>query len=268
MKQLCILVIMLGLGSIAFPALSAATQRDVDEIVKRLEESGALDRAVDRAIERYLTRQQEAQRKQQEANAAQRSALSQKARKPDPARDHILGNPLAEVSIIEYSDFECPYCKSFHPNPREVVKRLGGKVNLVWRHFPLEFHNPAAQKEAEASICAAKLGGNDAFWKYADGIMQRTGSNGQGMRPASAEDPLVSLARELKLDIAPFQRCLESGAGRAQIAEDQRDGMNAGINGTPGVIVRNNRTGKTVAIGGAVPVEVLESQTRAVLSSK
>jgi protein-disulfide isomerase len=267
MKQFCILV-MLALGGVAFPALPATTQKDMDEIVKRLEESGALDRAVDRAIERYLTRQRDAQRKQQEASAAQRSALSQNARKPDPARDHMLGNPVAEVTIIEYSDFECPYCKAFHPTPREVVKRLGGKVNLVWRHFPLDFHNPAAQKEAEASICAAKLGGNDAFWKYADGIMQRTGSNGQGMRPANAEDPLVSLARELKLDIAAFQRCLESGAGRTQIAEDQRDGANAGINGTPGVIVRNNKTGKTVAISGAVPVEALESQTRAVLSSK
>jgi protein-disulfide isomerase len=260
-------IVMLCIGSTAFSASTTTTPRDMDEFVKRLEESGALDKAVDRAIERYLSRQQEAQRKQQEASAAQRSALAQNARKPDAARDHMLGKPVAEVSIIEYSDFECPFCKSFHNTPQEVVKRLGGKVNLVWRHFPLDFHNPAAQKEAEASICAARVGGNDAFWKYADGIMQRTASNGKGM-PATDGDPLTSLARELKLNVKSFQQCLESGAGKAQIAEDQRDGANAGVNGTPGIIIRNNKTGKSVALAGALPVEVLESRTREVLSSK
>jgi len=266
MKKLFVIV-MLCLGGAAFSASPATPPRDVDEIVKRLEESGALDKAVDRAIERYLNRQQEAQRKQQEASAAQRSVRAQNARKPDAARDHMLGNPLAEVTIIEYSDFECPFCKSFHNTPQEVVKRLGGKVNLVWRHFPLDFHNPAAQREAEASVCAAKVGGKDAFWKYADGIMQRTASNGQGIRAANG-DPLVSLARELKLEVASFQKCLESGAGKAQIAEDQRDGANAGVNGTPGIIIRNNKTGKSAALAGALPVEVLESRTRELLSSK
>ncbi len=264
MKKLLILIALITSGAvIAAQPVAGGT----DAIIKRLEESGALDRAVDRAIERYLARQQEAQRKQQQDALAQQSAMAKNARNPDPARDHVFGAPRADVTIIEYSDYECPYCKSFHGTPQEVVKRLGGKVNMVWRHFPLDFHNPAAQKEAEASVCAAKVGGNDAFWKYTDAVIARTVGNGKGL-PTTDGDPLLAIAKELKLDAALFQKCLETGDGKQQIAEDQRDAMNSGVNGTPGVIIRNNKTGKTVVLAGAVPVEVLENQVREVLSAQ
>jgi len=262
-----LVIVMLCVGNTAFSVSAATTPADVDQIIKRLEESGELDKAVDRAIERYVKGRQEARRKQQEAIEAQRSLLAKNARKPDPARDHIFGNPAAEVSIIEYSDFECPYCKMFHKTPREVIKHLGSRVNLVWRHFPLGFHNPAAEKEAEASICAARVGGNDAFWKYADGIMQRTASNGKGM-PAANGNPLVSLARDVKLDVTAFQKCLDSGEAKEQISQDQRDGANAGVNGTPGIIIRNNKTGRSMGMAGALPVETLESRTKEILSGK
>ncbi len=209
-------------------------------------------------------RQQEQERKKQQEALARQSAIAQNARKPDPLRDHLFGVPDAEVTIIVYSDFECPYCKAFHGTPQEVVKRLGGRVNMVWRHFPLDFHNPAALKEAEASVCAAKVGSNDAFWKYANAIMARTGGNGKGM-PAANADPLLALAKELNLNSISFQNCLETGGGRQQVAEDQRDGTNAGINGTPGVIVRNNKTGKVVVMGGTVALNILEAQVRELL---
>ncbi len=264
MKQVFIAA-MLILNGAAFAAAPVRPTPDADAIIKRLEESGALDRAVDRAIERYVARQQEAQRKQQEAALAQQAELAKNARRPDAARDHVFGAALAEATIIEYSDFECPYCKNFHGTPQEVVKRFGGKVNFVWRHFPLEFHNPMAQREAEASECAAKIGGNDVFWKYADAIMQRTASNGQGM-PAGDGNPLLALARQLNLDTESFQKCLDAGDGRTRIAEDQKDGAGAGVNGTPGVIIRNNKTGKSLPIAGAVPADVLEARVREVLS--
>jgi len=241
---------------------------DVDEIIKKLEESGVLDKAVERAIDRFVTRQQEEQRKAQENAEAQRAESAKHARKPDAARDHILGAPNAEVSIIEYSDFECPYCKSFHATPQDVVKRMAGKVNLIWRHFPLEFHNPVAFVESEAAICAGRVGGNQAFWRYADAVMQRTASSGKGMPVSGGANPLIALASTLKLDAAAFAKCMESGIARTQITDDQKDGVGAGITGTPGVILRNNRTGKTLAFAGALPTEVLEAQVKSLLAAQ
>lgn len=264
MKKILAMIALMAAGTAmaAPPALSAA---EANAIIKRLEKSGALDRAIDRAMERYMARQQEAQRKQEEEALAQQAALAKNARSPDPVRDHLFGAPHADVTIIEYSDYECPYCKSFHGVPQEVVKRLGGKVNMVWRHLPLDFHNPAALKEAEASVCAARVGGNDAFWKYTDAVMARTAGNGKGM-PATGGDALLALAKELQLDPASFQKCIETGASKQQVAEDQGDAANAGVNGTPGVIIRNNKTGQSVVLAGAVPVDALEAQVRELLT--
>jgi protein-disulfide isomerase len=255
------LIVALLLCASGIAAAAQPPSQDTEAIIKRLEESGALDQAIDRGIQRYIQHQQDAQRQEQEAAQNQRLAMAKNARKPDPKTDHILGQAGAEVSIIEYSDFECPFCKSFHGVPQEAVKRFGGKVNLVWRHFPLDFHNPAAQKEAEASVCAAKLGGNDAFWKYADTIMARTGSNGKGIPPADG-NPLVTLAREIKLDPGAFQKCLDAPDTRQRVADDIRDGAAAGVSGTPGIIIRNNKTGKSLVAPGAVPVEMVESLIR------
>ena len=71
--------------------------------------------------------------------------------------DPVKGNPDATVTIVEFSDFQCPFCKRFHPTARKIVETYQGKVNWVYRHFPLNFHNPGAQKEAEASECANAL---------------------------------------------------------------------------------------------------------------
>src|SRR5207237_7967826 len=102
---------------------------------------------------------------------------------PAPSKsDHVYGNPNASITLIEYSDFECPYCKSVHLTAKRVVDESRGQVNWVYRHFPLEMHNPGAQKQAEASECAAELGGNEAFWKFADAVDPATGPGGKGFR--------------------------------------------------------------------------------------
>ena len=127
-----------------------------------------LDKRIDAGIDRYIQNQVEKRRQNQ---AGQPSSTAQNAKKVRPvtsSRDHIYGNPAAIVSLIEYSEFECPFCKRFHPTPSKVVEKYQGKVNWVFRHFPLDIHNPAAQKEAEAAECAGELGGDEAFYKYAD----------------------------------------------------------------------------------------------------
>ena len=80
------------------------------------------------------------------------------------AEDHLFGNPDAPVTIIEYSDFECPYCARFHPTLEQVVAESNGSVNWVYRHWPI--HNTI--EKLVAAECVAKIKGNDAFWKYAD----------------------------------------------------------------------------------------------------
>lgn len=173
---------------------------------------------------------------------------------PKPDKDDwVRGNRNATYALIEYSDLECPFCKSFHPTAKTFLEQ-NNDVMWVYRHYPLSFH-VNAQKESEASECAGELGGNDAFWKYIDAIYERTTSNGTGF----ALDKLVPLAVELGLNEARFKECLDSGK-HAQKVKDQMDkGTAAGITGTPGNILLNVKTGKTRLIPGAVPVDQLKA---------
>lgn len=90
----------------------------------------------------------------------------------DPATDYIMGNKDATVAIIEYSDYQCPYCHRVHPTLKQLVSDYGDKVMWVFRHYPLPPNmHPDALPLAIGAECAAKLGGNDAFWQYTDAIM-------------------------------------------------------------------------------------------------
>jgi len=223
-------------------------QRIRDAVIRELRESGALDREIDQGIERYVARQRAAAAQREENSADARAG---KARPVSKTRDHIRGNPDAPVSLIEYSDFECPFCKRFHDTAKQIVQQYGGKVNWVYRHFPLDFHNPAAQREAEAAECAAELGGNEAFWRYTDLIYTRTPSNGKGVPEAE----LPGMATSIGLDKSKFVECLASGRKSARVREDLVEGSAIGINGTPGNILRNNRTGAVVTRHGAQPIQ-------------
>jgi len=184
---------------------------------------------------------------------------------PPPSKDdHVYGDPAAPVTLIEYSDFECPYCKRFHDTAKQLVDRSGGKVDLVYRHFPLDFHNPGAEKEAEASECVAELGGNDAFWKFADAIYARTRSNGKGF----PVENLAPLAVEIGLKQGAFRQCLDSGRMAARIRHDVDTGTKAGVQGTPGNILRNNRTGEVIAVQGAQPYERLSEAVQKLLKAQ
>ena len=233
---------------------AALVDRIKREVLRELMEQGGMDAAIDAGIERFVARQRQARAEAEARQQQGAAALAQNVRPVSAQRDHILGDPDAAVSLIEYSDFECPFCKRFHPTAKELVAAYDGKVNWVYRHFPLASHNPGAQKQAEATECAAALGGNDAFWRYADRIYERTRSNGNGF----PLDGLVPLAEEIGLDGAEFRDCVESGRYAARVQEDYDEGSAAGISGTPGNILLNNATGEAVARPGAVPIAVLK----------
>lgn len=239
-----------------------------EEIIQGLEKSGALDRAIQRGIERYRQNQLKATQAKQQKEEMERAKMAKNARAVDAKSDFIYGKPDAIVSIIEYSDFECPYCKQFSPVPMEVVDQMPNQVNLVWRNFPLQFHEPMASKEAAAAICAGQQNGNDAFWKFNEGIFKNTLTNGQGLPKSNNLDPLDALAKAQGIDIEKFKVCINSEAVQKQISADIEDGRNAGISGTPGVILVNHKTGIFTVLAGAVPVESLKDSVEKLLTTK
>ena len=170
------------------------------------------------------------------------------------ADDHIRGDVNAPVTLVEYSDLECPFCQRFHPVMQQLMQEYAGKVAWVYRHFPLSFHTNA-QKEAEATECAGKLGGNDKFWAYTDKIFERTTSNGTGF----AIDALVPLAKELGLNEAKFKSCLDSGEFTAHVQQDLQEGTSFGVNGTPTTFVNGQ------PVEGAVPYEQLKAVVQSLL---
>jgi len=167
--------------------------------------------------------------------------------------DHILGNLKAKVIVVEYSDTECPFCKSFHGIMHQIVDNYGNKVAWVYRHFPIDALHPKARKEAEATECAASLAGNDGFWKYIDKIYEITPSNNK-LDPAL----LPEIANEIGVDKQEFETCLSSQKFKDKINNYISDGTKAGVKGTPYSLVLVN--GKVVdVINGAQPFDQVKT---------
>lgn len=167
--------------------------------------------------------------------------------------DYVRGDSKAPVVLVEYSDLECPYCKTFHPTAKQLIDEYKGKVKWVYRHYPLSFH-VNAQKEAEASECAGELGGQDAFWKFIDAIYDRTTSNGTGF----ALDKLGPLAKEIGLNEAKFKSCLDSGKYTKKVQDQMSAASAIGVNGTPGNIFLHEKSGEAKLIPGALPIDQLK----------
>ncbi|MDO8474356.1 MAG: DsbA family protein [bacterium] len=163
------------------------------------------------------------------------------------ASDHIRGNVNAQITIVEYSDLECTFCKRFHETMNQVLAVYGDKVRWVYRHFPLDQIHTKADKEAEAAECAGELGGNDAFWAYIDKIFEITPSN-NGLDLAL----LPQIAQDMGLDKGKFESCLSSGKYAELVEAQFQEGMRLGVNGTPGSFINGQ------PVRGAVPFEALK----------
>ncbi len=174
------------------------------------------------------------------------------------ASDHIRGAKNAKISLIEYSDFECPFCKQFQPTMQQLMKTYDGKINWVYRQYPLPIH-ANAEKEAESSECITELGGNDKFWSFADTIFERTTSNGNGF----ALDKLGPLAAELGVDQVQFQTCLDSN----KYAKNVTENLTKLQLGTPTTFIMDQK-GNTKKIEGAVPIDIFKSAIDSSLAGK
>lgn len=168
--------------------------------------------------------------------------------------DPILGDKKAKVTLIEFSDYECPFCKKYFTDTYPQIKKDyidTGKVKMVFRDLPLGFHQNAP-KQAEAAECARKQGGDSVYFKYHDQIFTKTTSGGTGL----ALDQLPVMAKELGLNINKFQQCLDSGEFKSEVEKDLADAGKVGASGTPTFFIgesTNNGEIDGIKVVGAQP---------------
>lgn len=157
--------------------------------------------------------------------------------------DEFEGDPNAPVTIVEFSDFECPYCARFYNQAYQQIKEQyidTGKVKFVYRDFPLGFHKDA-QKAAEAAECA---GEQDKYYEMHDLLFEKGVDGGVSAFKQYAE--------ELDLDTTEFNQCLDSGTMAGEVQKDMRDGQALGVQGTPAFFINGK------LLSGAQPFEVFQ----------
>ncbi|MEK7531187.1 MAG: thioredoxin domain-containing protein [Patescibacteria group bacterium] len=175
---------------------------------------------------------------------------------PVTAEDHRLGSPDAPITIIEYSDLDCPFCKQFHATMKEIMNEYGaaGKVAWVYRNFPLAQLHPNAPKLAEASECVAEQLGNEGYWKFLDVLFTHAPLNEK-----TDMTKIADYAGEAGVsDIAAFQSCFDSGRMSEKVQKEFNDAVASGGQGTPHNILIT-KSGKAIPIAGAQPYATVKS---------
>ena len=160
------------------------------------------------------------------------------------------GRKGAPVTLVEFSDFQCPFCKLAAPAVKEVAQKFGDQVQVVYRQYPIESLHPFALKAAEASLCANDQG---KFWELHDAMFAD--------QTKLAVGDLKQTARRLGMDGNAFDRCLDSGRHAAQVQNDLKEGQRVGLTGTPTMFING-----VIVDGGAVGFSVLEGLIKRELS--
>lgn len=179
------------------------------------------------------------------------------------SNEHILGNPEADILIVEYSDIECPFCKQFHVTMQQIIDEYGpsGEVAWVYRHFPLQQIHPNAPRIAEASECVAELGGNAQFWSFIDEVF--------AVAPGNERFPLNQLtatAQKVGIDGTSFDECLASGRHQKTIETQFNDALASGGNGTPHNVIVIQSTGENIPLPGAQPYATVKNIIDSILA--
>ncbi len=155
--------------------------------------------------------------------------------------NHVRGNFNAPITLVEFSDFECPFCERIYPTLNKILSDYKDKVRLVYKYFPLSFH-PNAQKAAEAAECASEQG---KFWEYHDKLFENQSGG-------FSTDKFKQWAKDLNIDSAKFNSCLDSGKYAQKVQADAQEGQQKGVNGTPATFVNGQ------LVSGALPYETFK----------
>jgi protein-disulfide isomerase len=153
-----------------------------------------------------------------------------KLKPPVGPHDHVQGPAEAPVTLVEYGDYECPYCGEAYPVVKALQKRLGDQMRFVFRNFPLAQAHPHAEHAAEGAEAAGAQG---KFWEMHDMLYEN--------QDALEDEDLVRYARALHLDVPRFVKEMESGAHLERVREDFRSGVRSGVNGTPTFFINGAR---------------------------
>lgn len=160
--------------------------------------------------------------------------------------DPVLGDPDAGISIVEFSDFQCPFCGRAASGALADFRNSdyfkNGEVNLVYKQFPLSSIHPFAQNAGEASLCAHD---QDKFWEYHDTLFLNQGS--------LDDTSLKAYAEQLGLDTGAFNSCLDGDDKKSEVLKELAQATAAGGRGTPYFVIINNDNGNTQTVSGAVP---------------
>jgi len=199
-----------------------------------------LDQVKPRIVE-YLKQQKAAERQEAFITELKGKYKTSVALKPPKVDVSTAGRPArgpekATVTVIEFSDYECPFCKRAEETVKKVLSTYGDKIRFVYRHYPLEFH-AHARPAAEASACAGAQG---KFWEYHDKLWTQSDLS---------EEKLKALAGEVGLDQAKFDECFKNKQFKADIDKDMADASSVGVTGTPAFFI-NGRM-----LSGAQPFE-------------
>ncbi len=179
-------------------------------------------------------------------SAAQPTGANQPPAKVDiklTSADHAVGPKNAKVTVVEYSDFQCPYCGRFFPTIEQMLKDYKDKIQFVFRNFPLDQIHPNARPAAIAAECAGEQG---KFFEFHDQLFPKQ---------ADLNDALYQkIAGDLKLDLTKFNECLKSDRPGKKVDADEQSGLAIGVQGTPTTFVNG------VPVSGAQPYEALKAE--------
>jgi len=214
--------------------------------------------AVGPAITRYLTQQREDEARLALINELRKTGPTVRVLMEAPRfdvaladTDPAIGSAKAPVTLIEFSDFQCPFCLRVSPTLKKIRQTYGDKVRIVWKDFPLTQIHPQAFKAGEAGHCAAEQG---KFWEYHDQLF----GNQQALMP----DDLKKHAASTGMDVERFTACLDTSKHAERVREGVAQGTRLGVNSTPTIFVNGRR------VSGAQPYEVFAAVIDEELSKK
>lgn len=167
--------------------------------------------------------------------------------------DYIRGNPNAPILIIEYSDYECPFCKQYHETLKRIMDQYGvnGKIAWVYRQFPIVQLHPNAGKISEAALCVGEIGGNDAFWKFSDMIFLE-----RDIDAPTNVTRLPQYAVDAGITKEEYIECLDSGRNEEKVLASVEEGFRIGARGTPHTVLIVGD--QQAVISGAQPYSIVQ----------